>query len=195
VILYALRTKIGFLVLPLILALASGCVLLLFPDKDFPKSNFWRTENFSLHLRRICLTFIVPAAAASVWVYCFFSDQFLVFPSDKPYAWLVFLIYYPLLAAYPQEIIFRGFFFQRYGSLFQNPSVLILVSGICFGWAHLLYGNWIAPVISTFGGILFGYRYLKSRSLLVVGLEHGLWGSFLFLVGLGWYFSSGCIGQ
>ena len=118
-----------------------------------------------------------------------------MFPKARPYLWLAVMILYPVLAAYPQEIIFRGFFFQRYGTLFPNQAVLIIVNGICFGCAHLLFGNWFAPVLSTLGGILFAYRYTKSNSLLIVSIEHGLWGDFLFTVGLGWYFYSGSIGH
>jgi membrane protease YdiL (CAAX protease family) len=70
---------------------------------------------------------------------------------------------------------------------------MMIVNSICFGLAHLFYGNWVAPILSGLGGLLFCHRYLKSKSLLVVGLEHGLWGDFLFTVGLGWFFYSGAI--
>jgi membrane protease YdiL (CAAX protease family) len=119
----------------------------------------------------------------------------MVFPRQSLGVWLLILLLYPLLAAYPQEIIFRGFFFQRYGTLFSNQWILILVNGICFGWAHVMYANWIAPVLSTLGGMLFAYRYLKTGSLLIVGIEHGLWGNYLFTLGLGWFFYSGSIPQ
>jgi membrane protease YdiL (CAAX protease family) len=162
-------------------------------DKRFPNVNFWRTENLLLQLRNIFLTFMFPAIAAFLWTYLAFEGHFLVFPKKNLYIWIVVLLLYPVLAAYPQEIIFRAFFFQRYATLFSIPSILALVNGISFGWVHLVYGNWIAPILSTMGGILFAYRYMKSRSILIVGIEHGLWGDFLFTIGLGWYFYSGSI--
>jgi membrane protease YdiL (CAAX protease family) len=70
---------------------------------------------------------------------------------------------------------------------------MILVSGISFGLAHLLYGNWVAPVMAGLGGVLFGYRYQRSRSLVAAGVEHGLWGNLLYTLGLGWFFYSGSI--
>ena len=44
-------------------------------------------------------------------------------------------------------------------------------------------------------GILFTSRYIKSRSLLNVGIEHGLWRDFLFKVRFVWYTYSGSIGN
>jgi len=85
------------------------------------------------------------------------------------------------------------FFFERYDLLFPNRHMLILFNGVSFGLFHLFYGNWVAPIMSTFGGCLFAYRYHVSRSLPIVTVEHGLWGNFLFSVGLGWYFYSGAI--
>lgn len=79
------------------------------------------------------------------------------------------------------------------GWWYVNQSVMVMVSSLCFGWAHLLYGNWIAPVISTAGGLLFAFRYIRSKSLITVSIEHGLWGNFLYTIGIGWYFYSGSI--
>ena len=146
-------------------------------------------------MRSMALFFALPAAAIFIWMYFVEENLFFFFPKERFNVWLGVMLLYPALAAYPQEVVFRGFFFHRYGKLFSRPVTLIIVNGICFGWAHLVYGNWVAPVISTLGGFLFAYRYLQSRSLLVVGIEHGLWGNFLFTVGLGWYFYSGSIGR
>ena len=52
---------------------------------------------------------------------------------------------------------------------------------------HLVYGNWIAMILSWFGGALFGYRYMQTRSTPVVVVEHAIWGSFIFTIGLGSY--------
>ncbi|MGD8563152.1 MAG: CPBP family intramembrane metalloprotease [Desulfarculaceae bacterium] len=103
------------------------------------------------------------------------------------------MLLYPLLAAYPQEIIFRGFFFERYQRLFSNDYKMLIVSALSFGLSHAMYGNWLAPVLAALGGILFGYRYLRSGSLALAGLEHGLWGNLLFTSGWGWFFYSGAI--
>ena len=51
--------------------------------------------------------------------------------------------------------------------------------------------NWIAPALTLIGGIVFGFTYERTRSSLVVAVQHALFGCFLFTIGLGWFFYSG----
>jgi membrane protease YdiL (CAAX protease family) len=64
---------------------------------------------------------------------------------------------------------------------------------VSFGLAHVVYGNAIAPLLTTLGGFVFAYRYLRTNSLVAVSIEHALWGSFVFTIGFGWYLYSGSI--
>lgn len=89
--------------------------------------------------------------------------------------------------------------FAAFFSLCPSPCVLFGFSWH-FSWcrlffflAHMLYGNWLAPVLSAFGGLLFAFRYSRSRSTIIAAIEHGLWGNYLFTVGYGWFFYSGAI--
>ncbi len=102
--------------------------------------------------------------------------------------WLAVALIYPLFSVIPQELIFRTFFFHRYHNLFPSRDHRLWLSSACFGFAHLLYANWIAVILSFAGGLLFGYRYLKSGSIAVVIVEHSLWGLLLFSTGLGSFF-------
>jgi membrane protease YdiL (CAAX protease family) len=105
------------------------------------------------------------------------------------------MILYPLLSVYPQELIFRPFLFHRYRDLFPEQWMMVLVSGLTFGLAHIFFENWIAPILSVIGGLLFARTYQKSNSTLQAALEHGLWGDLIFTIGLGWYFYGGSIGH
>jgi membrane protease YdiL (CAAX protease family) len=51
----------------------------------------------------------------------------------------------------------------------------------------------IAPVFAMFAGMILAYRYLKTKSLLIITIEHSLLGIVLYLTGLGWFFYSGSI--
>ncbi len=117
----------------------------------------------------------------------------LTLPLSKPAIWAVVLMRYPFLAARPQEIRFRCFCFHRYRRLFPHPALMVTARAASFGWGHRCYGNWVAPTLSSPEGLLFGWRYLKIRSLLAVGSEHALGGNFLYTVGIGWFFFSGSI--
>ncbi len=193
VVLFLFRKAIAHKVAVIILLTAGPCTLYLLMGKRFPRQAFLRTDQWRQHLIWIAITFIPPALAMTACTAYLIADKFFIFPKESLAFWGLLLVFYPILGAYPQEIIFRGFFFRRYRTLFPKRLTMVLVSSLCFGWAHLMYANWVAPVLSGVGGVLFAYRYLRSNSLLMVGIEHGLWGNFLFTVGIGWYFYSGAI--
>lgn len=192
-LLYFFRHWFAWRITPIVLVVALVCSIYLIADKSFDRRKLWNTNHIADHFIKICLTFIVPGIMISVFTYYFQRIHFIYFVSAEPGLWFVFILLYPLLAVYPQELVFRAFFFHRYGELFSSGFTLILLNGISFGIAHLFYANWFAPVLSMFGGMLFAYRYKKTDSLLAAAIEHGLWGNFLFTIGLGWYFYSGSI--
>jgi len=49
----------------------------------------------------------------------------------------------------------------------------------------------LAVVMTSIGGLIFGWRYMKSRSLAAVSFEHALYGQLVFTIGLGRYFYHG----
>lgn len=105
--------------------------------------------------------------------------------------WL--LVLYPVLSALPQEFIFCTFFFERFAPFFKTDRACILASAVVFAYAHVLFINFVAPVFSFAGGLIFAHTYARTRSLALVTIEHGLYGNVLFLIGLGWYFWAGAL--
>lgn len=101
---------------------------------------------------------------------------------------------YPLLSAFPQELIFCSFFFHRYKMFFKSDNARIIASAIVFGYAHMLYLHWIPPVFSGVAGLIFAQTYAKTRSLALVTIEHSLYGIMLFVSGLGIFFVSANVG-
>jgi len=191
--LYFIRFRLAFLIVPLVFFLALCCFLYLRRCQQFDQRQLWQGEHFVKDVKKVLLTFVPLAAIMTLVALLIMPEHFLTFPKSKPILWLVVMIAYPILAAYPQEILFRAFFFHRYGALFLSSQKLIIANGLSFGLAHVLYGNWLAPVLSTCGGLLFAFRYNQSRSVLVAAIEHGLWGNFLYTVGYGIFFYSGTI--
>ena len=191
--LYFIRHLLAFNVIPLVILIALICGVYLWRNQGFDWQGMWSLGRFRANLCPILLTFAPAAALLTLASYFLLDEHFCRFPRERPLVWLMVMLLYPLLAALPQELVFRTFFFQRYEPLFGSKALLMLASAFSFALAHVWYANWIAPTMSLAGGLLFAYRYERSGSLLAVGLEHGLWGNFLFTVGLGWYFYSGSI--
>jgi len=108
-----------------------------------------------------------------------------------PLFWVAIMLLYPLLSVYPQELLYRAFFFHRYQPLFGSGWGMLLASAFAFGFAHVILGNWISVVLCLIGGLLFALTYQHSGSLLLTCLDHALFGNFIFTVGLGQFFYHG----
>ena len=88
----------------------------------------------------------------------------------------------------PEDPLVKGIY-----DFFKNDNNLVISSAIFFSITHILFLNFIAPILSFIGGLLFANTYNKHRSLLLVSIEHGLYGNTLFFIGLGWYFWGGSL--
>jgi len=181
------------LVIPLILIAALLCYFYLRREPGFERRRLWNARGFFTHLKRTLLVFMPLALIMAGFSYYYAPDRFLTFPVQAPGFWLLVMLLYPLLSAYPQELIYRVFFMRRYGPLFRRDWQVALASALAFGWAHVFLGNWVAPVFAFAGGWLFSRTYQRSGSLLQAAIDHGLWGDFLFTLGVGWYFYAGSI--
>lgn len=104
---------------------------------------------------------------------------------NKPKLWLFILFVYSLFSVYPQELIFRTFFFKRYRALFKSTLGFIIVNAVLFALAHVLFKNTLVLILTFLGGILFALSYYKTKSTLLVSIEHAIYGCWLFTVGMG----------
>ncbi len=160
-------------------------------DPSFDKEKLFNYSGFKKILPTILLRFFISGLALAALAYYLDPSKFLEFVKEKPGVWIVVMFAYPLLSAYPHEIIYRAYFFHRFRELFPSDLSLILASSLLFGLAHIILGNWFAVVLSALGGILFSISYLKSKSLLAASFEHALYGDLIFTLGLGRYFYHG----
>jgi hypothetical protein len=191
-----------FTVLPLLLTigprwlvsiaiLASGiaCAVALARDPTFPRRELWGAAGARAGIRRVLLRTLVIWAALLLVTVLAVPDSLFIFPRTRPVVWAMVMVLYPL-SAYAQEVVFRTFFFHRYGGLFASTRARVLASGLVFGWAHIVVNNLLAIPLSALAGVLFASTYARSRSTLLASLEHALYGDFVFTVGLGALFYS-----
>ncbi|MBB3883853.1 membrane protease YdiL (CAAX protease family) [Acetobacter oeni] len=85
----------------------------------------------------------------------------------------------------------RQFLFTRYAPLFGRTTILIAVSSLSFGSAHIIFLNPIAIVMTLAGGFLFARDYARHRSLKLTRLEHTFCGCLIFTVDHGRFFYTG----
>ena len=190
---FVFRRDLGSFVVPILVVTGTACWAVLRRDGRFNRSRLWSPAAMGRSMKLICIRFAVGATILAFLVWHYAPERLLDLPREHPLVWLAVLVIYPIFSVYPQEIIFRTFLFHRYGPLFGRTRTMIVVSALVFGLAHLFLANWIAPVLSTIGGVLFAMTYARSRSTLQSAIEHGLWGDFLFTLGLGLYFYGGAV--
>lgn len=104
---------------------------------------------------------------------------------EKPKLWILILFAYAMFSVYPQELIYRTLYFQRYAPLFKSRSLFIFINAIVFSLAHIFYRNSLVLLMTFLGGILFALTYAKTKSTLLVSIEHAIYGCWLFTVGMG----------
>ena len=147
------------------------------------------------NIKPMLARWIIATIAICLFTWQYEPDRLFYIPLHAPHVIPFLLLAYPILSALPQEFIFCSFFMKRYGRYLKNDWIRIMCSATVFGYAHMLFINWIAPVFSFFGGLIFAHTYIKTRSLALVTIEHSLYGNSIFLAGIGYYFYSGGIGQ
>lgn len=185
---FELRIPLFLLLPPLLLAF----IIYLLCDRTFEVKREL-TRGFSAgDLVSILAIFLIAGGCVAAFVAQEMPGRFLSFPRGNPELWKLVMVLYPLLSVIAQEFVYRTFFFHRYGPLFDDRRVLAIVAnGLLFGFAHILFNNWVAVVGTALAGTLFAYRYTETGSFWAVWFEHTLWGWLVFTVGLGAYFFTG----
>lgn len=161
-------------------------LFILLRDKSFNRKLLGL--NGFREWKPLLVRFLVFAVISSLAVWFLKPDWFYVLPRERIMLWVMIMVFYPLWSAYPQELIYRSWFFHRYKGLVSNESAFIILNAMLFSFSHIIFRNWLALAMTFFGGLMFAYTYRKSNSLLAVFAEHMLYGNFIFTVGIGQYF-------
>jgi hypothetical protein len=154
--------------------------------RELSRGFGWRTGV------TIVLIFALCGAAVTYWVKTTHPNWYMDLPTRRPQVWQHIMLLYPFASVLTQEIVYRTFYFHRYGPLFGSwVAPALLLNGLLFGLAHIVVGTPFALISTCFTGLLFAVRYHTARSFWAVWIEHTLWGWLVFTVGLNHYFFSG----
>ena len=178
--------------LPLVVVIGLALLLLvawLHFLPGFSWRDMWCTPVRRAEWWRILGWFAILGTSLTLYAHLWGPVPLSYMPRERTGLWLLILLVYPLLSVQAQEIMYRVFFFRRYAVLFRSrPAMGLVVNGLLFGYAHLIFENWLAVLLTGGGGLLFSWRYQRSGSYWAVVLEHSLYGCLIFTVGLGQYF-------
>jgi membrane protease YdiL (CAAX protease family) len=145
-------------------------------NKNIHWNNFWKSTF---------LKFLIIAIFTATFVYFTTRESLFTVAFNKPILWILILFFYSLFSVYPQELLYRTFFFDRYKNLFKNELLFIIINAFLFSLAHLFFKNGLVLIITFIGGIIFAFTYKKTQSTVLVSIEHAIYGCWLFTVGMG----------
>ena len=177
--------------IPYLLVAGLAVLLLLRHDPTFDSGRLFTWGHMRPYLGRLLVRDAVCLAVLGVGVRLFAPELLFSLIKRTPLFWAVIVLLYPLLSVYPQELIYRAFFFHRYQPLFGSGWVMLMASALAFGFIHIIFGNWLAVGLCIIGGLLFAVTYESSGSLLLACLDHAIFGNFIFTIGLGRFFYHG----
>ncbi len=115
----------------------------------------------------------------------------LRFAMERPGFLLLILIFYPILSALPQELMFRALWFRRYAGVLPGGWAGIILNAAVFSLAHLMYWSGIVAVMTFAGGLAFAWAYQRRGSFAMAVVMHAIAGQIVFALGLGMFFYSG----
>jgi membrane protease YdiL (CAAX protease family) len=179
--------------LPLLWVVAGYAVWQLLRDPRFDRAQLWNVGQLHGRLGAILAIFAVVALGLWLGVRRFAPELEWSFVRQHPAFWALVMAAYPVLSVYPQGLLYRAFFFERYATLFSGKWAMIVASAAAFAFLHIVFRNSLAVALTFCGGLLFAARYAQTGSLATSSFEHALYGWWLFTVGLGQYFYHGTI--
>ena len=184
---------IRLLVIPLLVIMAVGCGLVLQRVHKIRIRHLFSVKISAGQWLRILITYVVvfPCLVALLWIINQSAMWSLMCQHTK--VWLLVMIAYPVVSVVPQELIYRAFFFERYRPLFGGGAGVALASAVVFSFGHIVFHNWPAVTLTFIGGWLFARTYQRTSSLLLVSVEHVLYGCAIFTIGYGNYFFDGTL--
>ncbi len=135
-----------------------------------------------LIVARTCIV-VFPAAFAGLWLlrsYGLEPPMRIVLPQNQQ--WLPWVLYQFLYVAVAEEVFFRGYLQSNILRLTNTMKwrcelrnwVSIVLSAACFAGAHIIVQGQAASALTFLPGLILGWLFIRTRSLLAPILFHGL---------------------
>lgn len=169
-----------------LLIVFSILLFIILRDKSF--SRYKLGFNGFRDWKPILFRFIIFAVLSIIVIFFSAPQHLFMLPKENTSLWILIMVFYPMWSVYPQELIYRTWFFRRYRALVTEERTFFILNAVLFSFSHIIFRNWLAIIMTFAGGLMFAYTYRKSNSLMVVFTEHMLYGNFIFTVGIGHYF-------
>ena len=182
------------------------CLIGLFYDKKFDRKKLWNAKAVMPAMGWVVARWVLLGVLLTALFGLLSGTRlpglslpiptgiFPIFDRVHPVLPVIIFFFYPWVSVYPQNVIYRAFFFQRYKPILGSGWVFIVVNAAAFSLGHVMFNNWVVLALTFVGGLIFTRTYLKSRSLLLATIEHAMYGLFCFFLGIGVFLLYGASG-
>lgn len=151
------------------------------------KQKIFKNINFINNFRKYLLPWIIMS---SVMIFSLIITKY-IFPRGlfkgfcQSYSCLLWnLPQYIFISSVLQELVFRGYFFEKTKILFSTNKTII-ISSLIFAYFHLAYIVQLKSelfYISIIAGIVWGIFYSKYPNMFLVMLSHSIVGTITLLL-------------
>ena len=90
------------------------------------KPSIQKNINWKVYWKSTLIKFLIIAIVTSTFVWITDTKSLFIVVLNKPKLWFVILLFYSFFSVYPQELIYRTFFFLRYKNIFKSEILFIL---------------------------------------------------------------------
>jgi len=180
--------NVAWLVVPCILV-ASALLPAWIRKADFPKTSLER-KNLQTMLIPLCLSCALafPVMFLSLWLLKYYGLRLpLQDALPNSGSWLCWLFYQFAYVAVGEEFFFRGYvqnnLSKAAGTLMRERQdlqdlVSIISSATLFAVAHIIVQGQPMSVLAFLPGIVLGWLFVRTKSLLAPIIFHGLANTF-----------------
>ncbi len=145
------------------------------------------------HLPLLLPGALLAAGPLAALLYALAPEALLALPRHRPCLWFIVMVCYPVLSVFPQGIIYRAFFYRRFGGLFKSAQARRLVAALCFSFSHVFFLNVWALALTFIGGLIFCHVYERTGSAFLSSAAHALYGDLVFTLGYGIFLYHGTL--
>ncbi|AZR74662.1 hypothetical protein BBF96_15545 [Anoxybacter fermentans] len=113
---------------------------------------------------------------------CLVGTLDVVFKGFKDFSdGVLLVIFHKFIAAFYEEILYRGYLFTTLRRIFKKPVNAIVISGILFGFSHVsvlsnepILKQILIRIETCFFGMIFSFIYYKTKSLIPSTVYHAV---------------------